>query len=108
MEKIRHLAKFLKHGIKTHDKYVQTLIEERTKYMRLAISDGFEDEGEQSKESWLEHLQALKARVDVHLNAMRVSIVNDARAIEGDLPSPPSPDEKEDDEPEDDNAIKVV
>lgn len=110
MEKIRQLAKFLQHGIEAHDSYVETLIEERTKYMRLAISNGFEDEGEQSRESWLSHLQALKNRIDVHLNAMRVSIVNDARAIESDLPSGPAPDEKEDDEPENngDNSIKVV
>ncbi len=109
MEKIRQLAKFLQHGIETHDSYVETLIEERMKYMRLAMSNGFEEEGEQSKESWLTHLQALDARIDVHLNAMRQSIANAARSIQADIPAPPAPDDKEDDDSENgDNSIKVV
>ena len=97
----------------TYETYSRERNEERLKYFRLSMSGGFEAQGEQSRESWLAHLQALDNRLETHLNALRQAVVNAAISIQQELPEPrtESSSEEESDDSSDDSgngSVKVV
>ena len=74
MEKIRELVSLLQTGIEDYEKQLKVLQEERLKYIRLSIVDGFGTDENESKESWLLHLKQLEDSLGVRLNALKQAI----------------------------------
>ena len=74
LEKIRELVIMLQTGIEDYEKQSKVLQEERLKYIRLSMTDGFGTSEDNSKESWLIHLKRLEDSLQVRLNALRQAI----------------------------------
>ena len=55
---------------------------ERLKYIRLAMTDGFGAEENDSKESWLLHLKQLEDSLKLRRNTIRQAIVETAEDIQ--------------------------
>ena len=87
MEKLRRLLLLLQTGIQDYESALQTLEQERLKYLRLAMTDSFGTDENSSRESWLAHLQALESNLQARLNALRQAVVNAAVEIQADLNS---------------------
>ena len=85
MEKIRELSALLQAGIEEYDEQLKTLQQERLKYIRLSVTDGFGDTEGDSKNSWLLHLQQLEESLGVRLTGIRQAIQNAAKVL-GDSP----------------------
>ena len=81
MEKIRELVVMLQTGIEDYEKQLKTLQEERLKYIRLSITDGFGTDEDDSNESWLLHLKQLEDSLDVRLNALKQALKESADDI---------------------------
>lgn len=81
MEKIRELSALLQAGIEEYDEQLKTLQQERLKYIRLSVTDGFGDTEVDSKNSWLLHLQQLEESLGVRLTGIRQAIQNAAKVL---------------------------
>ena len=81
MEKIRELVIMLQTGIEDYEKQLKVLQEERLKYIRLSITNGFGTDENSSKESWLLHLKQLEDTLDVRLGALKQAIKESAADI---------------------------
>jgi len=106
MEKIRRLAALLEVGIEEYETAVKTLQAERLKYLRLSMTDGFGDDENTSRMSWLTHLKTLEVSAANRLDALRQGVINAAVEIQSDAqaakaattPASVEPDESEDPE----------
>jgi len=85
MEKIRRLAALLDVGIREYDEALRTLQSERLKYLRLSLTDGFGQDANSSRGSWLSHLKALEMGLNTRLDALRQAVVNAAVELQNDL-----------------------
>jgi hypothetical protein len=85
MEKIRRLAALLETGIREYDDAVQTLQSERLKYLRLSLTDGFGEDANSSRGSWLSHLRAMEIALNTRLDALRQAVINSAVDLQRDL-----------------------
>ena len=74
MEKIRELITLLESGVEDYDAQVKVLQTERLKYIRLAMTDGFGTEENDSKESWLLHLKQLEDSLALRRSTIRQAI----------------------------------
>jgi hypothetical protein len=74
LDKIRELVIMLQTGIEDYEKQLKALQEERLKYIRLSITNGFGTDENSSKESWLIHLKQLEDSLEVRLNALKQAI----------------------------------
>jgi hypothetical protein len=74
LDKIRELVIMLQTGIEDYEKQLKALQEERLKYIRLSITNGFGADENSSKESWLIHLKQLEDSLEVRLNALKQAI----------------------------------
>ena len=83
MEKIRELAALLQVGLEEYDQQLRRLQQERLKYIRLSIADGFGKTDGDSKASWLLHLQQLEESLDVRLASMKKAIRSAAQKLDG-------------------------
>ncbi|HIE29620.1 TPA: hypothetical protein EYP66_20305 [Candidatus Poribacteria bacterium] len=81
MEKIRELAVLLQTGIEDYEEQQKTLQQERLKYMRLSLTNGFGDTEDTSQESWLIHLKDIEETLNVRRNTMRQAIKDAAAEI---------------------------
>lgn len=81
MEKIRELVIMLQTGIEDYEKQLKVLQEERLKYIRLSITNGFGTDENSSKASWLLHLKQLEDTLEVRLNALKQAIKEAAADI---------------------------
>ncbi len=82
MEKIRELAALLQVGLEEYDQQLRTLQQERLKYIRLSITDGFGEVDGDSKASWLLHLQQLEESLDIRLASMKKAIRSAAQTLD--------------------------
>lgn len=82
MEKVRELAMILSVGMTDYEENLKLLQQERLKFLRLSLSDGFQNESNNSKESWMNHLKQLEDSLNVRLKAIRAFIKDAARQIE--------------------------
>ena len=82
MEKIRELSILLTTGIQEYENQLKILQEERLKFLRLSMTDGFGDTEGATKESWLLHLKDLEDTLHIRLRAMRQAVRNSAEAIQ--------------------------
>ena len=82
MEKIRELITLLESGVEDYEAQLKILQTERLKYIRLAMTDGFELEENDSKESWLLHLKQLEDSLTLRRNTIRQAIVETAEDIQ--------------------------
>ena len=82
MEKIRELITLLESGVEDYDAQMKILQTERLKYIRLAMTDGFGAEENDSKESWLLHLKQLEDSLTLRRNTIRQAIVETAEDIQ--------------------------
>ena len=82
MEKIRELIALLESGVEDYDAQMKMLQTERLKYIRLAMTDGFGLEENDSKESWLLHLKQLEDSLTLRRNTIRQAIVETAGDIQ--------------------------
>jgi hypothetical protein len=83
IEKIRELSSLLNVGLADYDQQQKILQEERLKFIRLSITDGFGDDENSSREAWLLHLKQLEDNLNVRLEAMRRAIIDAARELRG-------------------------
>lgn len=74
MEKIRELITLLESGVEDYDAQVKVLQTERLKYIRLAMTDGFGTEENDSKESWLLHLKQLEDSLALRRSTIRQAV----------------------------------
>ena len=81
MEKIRELSVLLQTGIEDYEEQQKTLQQERLKYMRLSLTDGFGETEDTSQESWLVHLKDIEETLNVRRNTMRQAIKDAAAEI---------------------------
>ena len=81
MEKIRELVTLLQAGIEDYEHQLRTLQQERLKFIRLSITNGFGADENTSKDSWLLHLKQLEDSLDVRLDALRRAIKSAADEI---------------------------
>jgi hypothetical protein len=81
MEKIRELSILLQTGIEEYEEQQKVLQQERLKYMRLSLTNGFGNTEDTSQESWLVHLKDMEETLNVRRNAMRQAIKNAAAEI---------------------------
>ena len=82
MEQIRELATLLESGISDYDSQLKVLQSERLKYVRLSMTDGFGNEEDQSKDSWLLHLKQLEDSLAVRLKALKQAIQESAESLQ--------------------------
>lgn len=82
MEKIRELITLLESGVEDYDAQVKVLQTERLKYIRLAMTDGFGTEENDSKESWLLHLKQLEDSLALRRSTIRQAIKEAAEDIQ--------------------------
>lgn len=85
MEKLRRLAALLETGIREYDEAVRALQSERLKYLRLSLTNGFGEDENSSRSSWLSHLKALEVGLNTRLDALRQGVINAALEIQRDL-----------------------
>ena len=83
IERIRELASLLEAGLEDYDKHVRVLQEERLKFLRLSITNGFGQDENSSREAWLLHLKQLEDALNVKLEAMRRAILETAKELGG-------------------------
>jgi hypothetical protein len=65
-----------------YEENLKLLQQERLKFLRLSLSDGFKNEPNNSKESWMNHLKQLEDSLSVRLKAIRAFIKDAAQQIE--------------------------
>lgn len=82
MEKIRKLATMLQAGIEDYEKQMKLLQEERLKFLRLSITDGFGNTEDTSRESWLLHMKNIEDQLKVRVEAMQKAILDVAAEIQ--------------------------
>ena len=82
MEKIRELITLLESGVEDYDAQVKVLQTERLKYIRLAMTDGFGTEENDSKESWLLHLKQLEDSLALRRSTIQQAIKEAAEDIQ--------------------------
>ncbi|HID55962.1 TPA: hypothetical protein EYP37_05500 [Candidatus Poribacteria bacterium] len=83
VERIRELTSLLNVGLADYDQQQKILQEERLKFIRLSITNGFGEDENSSREAWLLHLKQLEDSLIVRLEAMRRAILEAARDLEG-------------------------
>lgn len=81
MEKIRELVTLLQAGIEDYETQLKMLQEERLKYIRLSVTDGFGTGENDSKESWLLHLKTLEDALEVRVTALKEAVKRSANDI---------------------------
>lgn len=81
MEKVRELSSLLLIGISDYDDNLKLLQQERLKFLRLSMSNGFTDDSNNSKESWINHLRQLESSLNVRLKSIQAFIKESARQI---------------------------
>jgi hypothetical protein len=81
VEKIRELSVLLQTGIEDYEEQQKTLQQERLKYMRLSLTNGFGDTEDTSQESWLIHLKDMEETLNVRRNALRQAVKDAAAEI---------------------------
>lgn len=81
MEKIRELVTMLQAGIEDYDNQLKVLQQERLKFIRLSIANGFGADENSSKDSWLLHLKQLEDSLEVRLTALKQGIKKAADEI---------------------------
>ena len=74
MEKIRELVIMIQTGIEDYEKQLKILQEERLKYIRLSLTNGFGADENSSRDSWLLHLKQLEDSLELRLNALKQAI----------------------------------
>lgn len=82
MERIRKLATMLQAGIEDYENQMKLLQEERLKFLRLSITDGFGNTDDTSRESWLLHMKSIDDQLKVRVEAMQKAILDVAAEIE--------------------------
>lgn len=83
IERIRELASLLNAGLEDYDKHMKVLQEERLKFLRLSITNGFGEDENSSREAWLLHLKKLEDALNVKLEAMKRAILEAAEELSG-------------------------
>ena len=81
MEKIRELSMLLQTGIEEYEEQQKVMQQERLKYMRLSLTNGFGDTESNSQESWLVHLKEIEETLNVRRNSLRQAIKDAAADI---------------------------
>ena len=81
LERIRELAILLQAGIEDCEKQLRVLQEERLKFIRLSLTNGFGTDDETSKESWLLHLKQLEDFLEIHVISLEHAIQEAAADI---------------------------
>ena len=81
MEKVRELSVLLQTGIEEYEEQLKMLQQERLKYMRLTLTEGFGETEDASQESWLVHLKEVEETLNVRVNSLREAIKNAAADI---------------------------
>ena len=81
MEKIRELSILLQTGIEEYEEQQKVLQQERLKYMRLSLTNGFGNTEDTSQESWLVHLKDIEETLNIRRNTMRQAIKDAAAEI---------------------------
>ena len=74
MEKIRELANLLEVGIQDYEDQSNMLQQERLKFMKLSLTEGFGDDEGTSEDSWLIHLKDIEETLHVRRQAIRQAI----------------------------------
>lgn len=82
MERIKKLATMLQAGIEDYEKQMKILQEERLKFLRLSITDGFGNSNDTSRESWLLHMKNIEDQLKVRVEAMNKAILDVAAEIQ--------------------------
>jgi len=72
----------LQAGIEDYEKQMKLLQEERLKFLRLSITDGFGTTDDTSRESWLLHIKNIEDQLKVRVKAMQKAILNMAAEIQ--------------------------
>jgi len=72
----------LQAGIEDYEQQMKLLQEERLKFLRLSITDGFRPGEDTSRESWLLHLKSIEDQLKVRVQAMEKAIIDVSAEIQ--------------------------
>jgi len=78
MEKIRELSILLNKGIEDYEEQSKLVQQERLKFIRLNLTNGFGESEDDSKEGWTNHLSQLENTLKLRRDVVRQSIKNAA------------------------------
>lgn len=86
MEKIRELSILLNKGIDDYEEQSRLVQQEKLKFTRLSLTNGFGKGDDDSKEGWMNHLSQLENTLKLRKNVLRQAIKNHADEIIKGLP----------------------
>jgi len=81
VEKIRELANLLQVGIEGYEEQSNILQQERLKFMKLSLTDGFGDTEETAEDSWLIHLKNIEETLHIRQQAIQQAVKDCAAQI---------------------------